>query len=510
MKRILKNRDGYIFIWVISIFLFFSILSVAAFTVSMSASQTTLSQHEKQQVYYTAKSVAWSVAEYINDNASNTDVINSILNNQGTGSLQNMGSYTVDVTEVSETKLRIVTTATFRKETYSLATYLIVPPAPSGIIPTDNVVYVNGPTGSGLGQCKLMGNVFVDGDLNLGQGSKIDGFVVARGNSTFTGAGYLTSGLFSFGNVNLLNGAGVNGDILSKGDVLIDGSGTVEGFLTTDGSLDMRNGNIKKDAMVANNVNFAGGAKIDGSLKYGGNITCAWGSPSSFVTIGTTNITDYVTIDDAPYRSQALPIINPPGDRPELNTKVNIENNIISSSGTITPLVVSELNQKPYGTTITIDATQEDIHLLLSNTDFNMSNGMHIIVESEGGHNVYLYMTGSSSISVNANCFFGMEINGNSPRLFIIGNGEQSISLNNNSEMDACVYIPNGSFSASGSMLEVYKFVGSCVVKDVNISSNVVFHYSGPDIKDTPLDIFIDEDSDDQNSSWIIESWGRI
>jgi len=37
-----------------------------------------------------------------------------------------------------------------------------------------------------------------------------------------------------------------------------------------------------------------------------------------------------------------------------------------------------------------------------------------------------------------------------------------------------------------------------------------VFHYSGPDIKDTPLDIFIDEDSDDQNSSWVIESWGRI
>ncbi|MDD2362417.1 MAG: hypothetical protein PHH84_05600 [Oscillospiraceae bacterium] len=509
MKRIFKKQDGYILAWVICIFLFFSILSVAAVTVSLSASRTTLVQHEEQQVYYTAKSVSLSVAKYINDNASNADVIDSILNNQGTGTKENMGSYTVDVTKVNEAKLKIVTTATYRNETYSLSTYLIKPPAPSGIIPTDNVIYLNEPTGNGFGQCKLIGSVYVDGDLNLGQGSKIDGFVVVKGNSTFTGAGYLTSGLFSYGNVNLLNGAGVNGDLLSKGDIKIDGSGTIEGFLTADGSLNMLNGNIKKDALIGNNAHFAGGAKINGSLKYGGNITCAWGGPSSFVMMGATKVTDYTPIDDAPYRSQSLPIIEPPLDKPKLNNEVVITDNIISSSGTITPSVVAQLNQKPWATTITIDATQEDVHLLLKNTALDIKNGMHILVKSDGVHNVYLYMAGTSSISVNANCFFGMETNGNSPRLFIIGNGNQSISLNNNSEMDACVYIPQGSFSASGSQLEVYKFVGSCIVKDVNISNNVVFHYSGPDIEDTPLDIFIDEGSEEQNRSWVIESWGR-
>jgi hypothetical protein len=157
-----------------------------------------------------------------------------------------------------------------------------------------------------------------------------------------------------------------------------------------------------------------------------------------------------------------------------------------------------------WGSIITIDATAGDINLLLENTAFSLSNVIDIEVISDGTHNVFIYMTGSSSISVNSNEYIGMKVRSSSPRLYIIGDGEQTISLNNNSELDACVYMPLGTISASGSPLETYKFVGSCIVKHANITSNVMFHYSKPDIDSTPLDRL---QSDSGQGAWVIESW---
>ena len=216
-------------------------------------------------------------------------------------------------------------------------------------------------------------------------------------------------------------------------------------------------------------------------------------------------------MDSSPYTSQALPVINVPAiaDMPELYNPVVVNNNAITSSGTITSSVVSQLNQKPWGTNITIDARAGDIHLLLNNTNFSLSNGVNILIDSDGTHNVFLYLTGTSAISVNSNEYIGMKVRSTNPRLFIIGDGEQSVSLNNNSELDACIYMPNGTISASGSPLNTYKFVGTCIVKYANIINNVTFHYSEPDLNNTPLDIFTSEHSEYKNEAWIIESWGN-
>ena len=508
MIRIFKKEGGYILAWVVCFFLVVSILSAIALSASITSTQTTKVQHSQQQVSYTAKSVAGSVAQYIIQNADNAQRIESMTNSQGKGSLPNMGDYTVDVSYISQSKMKIKVTATYQGQTDTVSAYLIRPPAPSGILPTDNVVYVNG-DGTGFGQCKLNGSVYVDGNLNLSQGSSISDFIVVKGTTTMSGSGNTTKGLFSFGNVYLQNGSLVAGDLYSKGDLKMDGNADISGSAFVDGSLTMLNGSVRQDAVIGNNAHFAGGAKLHGSLLYGGKVTTAWGNVYSFVSGGATNITDYSPLDSSPYTAPALPVINVPtrAQMPELYNSVVISNKTISDSGTITPAVVSQINQMQWGTTLTIDATEKDINLLLDNTTFSLTNGVDIEVVSDGRHNVIIYMTGNSSISVNSNEYIGMQVMSSSPRLFIIGDGEQTISLNNNSELDACVYLPQGTINASGSPLETYKFVGSCIVKYANINSNVMFHYSKPDLDGTPLKIFDSGSYIPGEGAWIIESW---
>lgn len=509
--RRLRRRDGYVLAWMLCFFLVVALISTVTITAAVMSTQTTANQHNARQAAFSARSAAMSTANFIIKNASNPQLINSLMNQTGTGGDPRLGEYTVDVSYVNQNKIRIQATATYKGQTATVSAYLVRPPAPSGIIPTDNVIYVNGSAATGFGQCRINGDVYIDGDLNLAYGSTINGFAVVKGNASITGNGSSTTGLFSFGNVHLGNSGKVFGDVMAKGDLKLDGSGLITGNAYADGSLDMGgSGTIQQDATIGNNASFSGGSnKIHGQLYYGGTTSTAWGSLKDFVPQGGVKLNSYTPIDDGPYVSQPLPIIVPPtqAQMPQLYQTVTISNKTISNSGTITSAVVSQINSHPWGSTITIDATQKDIHLRVHDTAMNLSNGINLEVVSNGEHNVYLYLTGSSSLSINANQYVGMQVRGSNPRLFIFGDGQQSISLNSNSELDACVYMPKGSISASGSPLTTYKFVGVCIVEKVNITSNVLFHYSPPDIENTPLDIFTSGAGGGGSSAWVLESW---
>jgi len=356
----------------------------------------------------------------------------------------------------------------------------------NGVNPTDYALYINGPAVSGIGQYIINGNVYVNGDLNLSMGQAIHGYTVANGAATIS-SGATTNGLFSFGNVNLETSSIVNGYISTKGDIIMSDGALVTGKAYADGNLNMTSGapTISLDTTIGNNATFAGNPRVNGKLYYGGTLSPS--NVSYYVPAGATKITNYTPIDATPYNPQALPVISPPtiAENPQLYNTVMISNKTISNSGTITSSVVSQINAFPYGSTLTIDASTKDISLLLNNQAFNLGGGINI--EVSGTHNVYLYLTGSSSMTMNANEYFGIKPRGTNPRLFIIGGGAQSVSLQNNSELDACIYMPNGTFNISGSPLTVYKFVGSCIVKTVNIDNNVSLQYSAPNIEGTPL-----------------------
>ncbi|MGI6279343.1 MAG: hypothetical protein ACOYJS_02130 [Acutalibacteraceae bacterium] len=509
MKNRLKKKDGYILISAIIIFLVSSLIMATVTTVSLSTNKNTEVQYNYQQAYYTARSAVSAVAEYIIDNSYNPLVIDGFINRPGKGSINGMGDYTVYVQYTDDNRIMITAESKFNKQTATATAYLIKPPV-KGFIPTDSVVYVNGSAATGIGQSQLYGTVYIDGDLNLGQGSFIYGYAVVKGNTHISGYGHTTSGLFGFGNVTLYGSGTVNGDVYTKGDLIMDsGSGKVDGNVYVDGSLFMNNGSsvIYKDATVGGNVEFGGGSnRIYGNLNYKGSVETAYGSVGSFVKGISNKITDYTPVDDASYLSRELPIIKPPTplENPALYHPVIINNNTITGTGSITSAVVAELNSKPYGTVLTIDTSSGDISLLLADTNFNLNNGLNI--EVTGPNNVFIYMTGSSSMSINSNSYVGMKVRGSNPRLFIFGDDNQSISLNNNSELDACVYIPNGTMNASGAPLTTYKFIGSCTVKKVNLSSNVKFFYSKPDLDETPLDIF-NPSNPGSAVKWVIQGW---
>ena len=234
------------------------------------------------------------VVEYIKANAENAQLIDSLTSNQGRGSIPNMGDYTVDVKYVSPRKMKITVTADFRGESDTVSVYLIQPPAPSGILPTDNVLYLNG-DGSGIGQCILNGNLYIDGNFYLSYGSKVNGFTVVKGTTTMSGAGNTTAGLFSYGNVNLSGSSSVSGDLYTKGDLKMNGSATVHGNVYADGSLDMLNGQINKNAVLGKNAYFAGGANLMGSLLYTGSLDRM--GASRILYPGVTKTSDYTPED---------------------------------------------------------------------------------------------------------------------------------------------------------------------------------------------------------------------
>jgi len=521
MKKMLQKKEGYVLVWVLIVFISAALMSSVVISSITMTVRSTNTQYNAQQAYLSAKSVAAAVADYILENDGDPAIVNTLVHQPGTGSSE-LGEYTVTVAYESSSKIRVAATCTFRGETARAALSLVKPPIPAGIIPTDQAIYLNGSATSGFGQCKVNGDVYAKGDFTISKGSSVLGNIVVKGKTTMSGAGMSTNHLISFGDIEITAGGTVKGDLRTKGDLSLSGNATIEGSVYADGSLNFSNGTIMGNAFIGNNASFSGGGnKIKGNFSYGGTVTTAWGNLYDFVPKGGTRITNYTPLDFSIYTAPALPLISPPSEAsaPELYNPVTIiENTVIegnktkiyttiNSSGTFSQSVINRINSLPYSSVLTIDATNSSISLLLDNTDFTLQNGIRI--EIIGTNNVFLYMTGDSSLNIQSNEYVGNQVRSTNPHLFIFGDGAQSISITNNSELNACIYIPEGSIAASGASLtpQTYKFVGSCIVKSVAISSNVYFQYSKPTLDHTPLDIFWLSESETGYAGWSIESW---
>ena len=514
IKRLRAKKGGHILAWLLCVMLVLSVISAAIVSSAYSAVRSTERGNNMQQAHYTAKSAAMTVADYIIKHSTQEDKIQNLIANTGTGTSSKMGDYTVEVTSVSADRLKVTVTAVYRGETVTESVSLVKLPAPSGIIPTENVVYVNGPAGSGINECKLYGSVYVDGDLNMSGSNLIDGFVVVNGNATISGGASTMNGLFSFGSVNMLAGGVTNGDVMALGNLKLHGYGQIMGNAVADGSLDMTQGSgkVHGNVVIGGSASFDGGGdRIGGSLTYAGSFNRpSWASVQYFIGGGATKA-NYTPIDPSPYVSQPLPILVPPARAamPELYNPVVISNNTISASGQITSDVLLQIKSLPDASTITIDATQSDISLLLDGIHFNPGGNKKFQVISNGSHNVYFYLTGSSAITLGSNMYLRMRDSNTEPRIYIIGDGSQSVTLNNG-EINGYIYIPNGSFTISGNPPSGRFLWGSCIVKTVSLGSGGKLYYCPPDLDGTPLDVFLDGEGNPTGDgrTWSIGSWG--
>lgn len=505
MKKIL-NKKGSALILTLCALMFIVTISSAICLASYNAHVATTYKINSQQSYFTARSATAATIEYIQENADDTDAINALTKAEGESTSSSMGDCTVNVSYINNNTIKVLSTATYKGQKSTVSAYLTKSAAPAGI-PTDNLIYVNGSGADGFGQCTLNGSVYVNGDFNLGQGSIINGRAIVTGKTSITGAGATTKGLISFGDVTLDNSGTVDGDVKTKGSITAIGDSLITGNANCDGNLIMNSGSghIKGNATAGGNVSFAGGGYIYGSLSYGGTLT---GNASSFVGNGATKISNYSPIDLSSYESTSLPDIEAPSssENSQLYTPLNPltnSNKTVSSSGTMGANFLSSLSSLDYGSTVTVDTSRGDISLML-NSNYNVGNGINL--EVSGSHNVYIYLTGNSNFDLSANQYVGMHNRGTAPQIYIIGSGNQSVNLTSDSELDAFIYLPNGTFSASGSPLTTYKFIGSCIAKSFDIDSDVKFQYSKPNLSGTPLG-GSGSGSGSGSDSWTIERW---
>ncbi|MDR1629272.1 MAG: hypothetical protein LBS36_03540 [Oscillospiraceae bacterium] len=602
MKRFLRKKDGYILAWVLCFFLIVAVISVTTMSFAVMSTQSTAIQHNARQAQFTAKSAVVATVDYIAQNATNTDLINSLMLHSGTGNLPNMGDYTVDVEYASDDRLKVTATAEYNGQRASSTAYLVRSSGASlnGIIPADNVIYVNGDATEIKRLQKVVGNVYIDGQFSFSADSDIAGRFVARDSSVFSGNAKLTAtqGSFILGNLTMANSEKVMGDLFVKGSLDMSGSASVTGNVLVDGG-DMSlsgSGHVDGNVQLQGNMRMnGGGACVYGNLSMGGDITLSGGAgiktsssdpgnSGNLYAAGSLTATDnwatsvygnaviggnvalsgqsgqilkklsyggssltYPTwvsdvnalilggnsklssnyefdaipeIDESLFVPPALPVLSPPSqsemsDLYKEITAETIQTKVISKSGKITQATVNAIGQLPWvngvPSTLQIDATNSDICLLIDNVAFNPGNGVNFEVKSGNNHNVYIFMTGASSFTLSANQYMGMDVRGTNPRLYIIGDAGQTITLSSNSELDACVYMPKGKLDVSGSPLVTYKFIGVCIVKNLKADGDATFHYSKPPgLEDSKVAFLeIPGSTEGTGISWEIGSWGE-
>lgn len=400
--------------------------------------------------------------------------------------------------------------------------------------------YVNIPNG------KVYGNVVSDSGFELDGGGTVGGSVYAQQevniknglvskdvitNSIFTLAGgQVTDNVYAKGNVSLQNGT-VYGNIYTNGNVDICKSWpTINANIFADGSLSLE-GNVTKSVTIGKDLTVKGG-KIKNLTYYGIINPLPYGSITDFVSgtiskpaaaytpIDLTALTNSLTSDLIHLPTTSLPGALPLIYAPAISQQavLDVPTKTFTAGGIIDSGIINTLNDSSkfsYNSVVTIDATSADIEFLLRNTNFTPSGGLRFNII--GTHNVYFYLEGNSSIQLNGDnrTYFGMIDPNAKPQLFIIGD-DQKISISN-ARLEAVIYVPNGTFTATGGSVSGYDYIfkGCCIVKSANVNS-LRFQYKVPDFAGTPLENLRPGTSGGTPSeppdhitagAWAIESW---
>ncbi|MDR3643697.1 MAG: hypothetical protein P4M02_01315 [Clostridia bacterium] len=534
------RKNGYALLWVICIFAFAALLSIGMLTATTVANKTAIQQVNTQQAYFTARSAAQATVAYIQKNANNATVINNLLASpEGSGSESAMGSYRVTVAQVSSDQLTITATATYNQQTSTVAAHLVrsaATVAPS-VVPADKMFYLGSGGGSTISAGLINGPVYAIGDVSLSQSTVLNGVLYASGNVTISGSGATTQGVVCNGDLDLEGSGCVNGNVCAKGSVIVNSNVTISGIRTAitgtvqcDGFLKLTNGPIGNPNVVNDPaktyVMVGGGAKTSGAtvycsggspkiygnyaLLYQGSISCS-GDPLSSQIPGTkTLILSYTPVDLSTYQAPVLPTITVPVVS---TVKPAITYNTINTSGTISSDATNPFQGLNWGTTVLINTAQNDVTLVVDNYNLQLGNGLSLRVSGKG--RLFIYLKGNSSLSYSGSNSqtIGMQNGTDASTIFIIGDGTaaQNVTVTN-CELDACVYIPTGRFSASGNENSgsAYIFQGSCVAKTINLDNHSLrFNYIAPDLSNTPLSVL---SSGSQGSgsaiSWSVTSWG--
>lgn len=505
----LKSQSGHILVWVLGLLLVAAILSAAVISFAYSASQSTKVSHSRRQAQFTAKSAVSAMAQHIIENNLGHTQIEAIIDQTGTGSIPGMGDYKVTLEYVGTNQLKISAVGEYGGQSARESVILNWETPLPGIHPMDNIFYFTNPGEVTIGQIRLDGDVFAEGSLRVQSSAHFKGKVRVMEDLFVNSACHFYQDVTVNGNVNIASSPQFYGQLNLIKNLTVTGWASFQKDVILNGNLNSTGFQLLANIYVSGIATLTGG-DIQGTLYYGlGKSMPQWLENS----IQPQRLEIMPSLEPMSFATGLQPILPPSGITRVITFSdgEDMSKRTISENGIITQASVDAFRALgPYSphNDILIDATKQDIHIVLQDgVHWDFGGNKHVKIRSNGKYNVYLYMMGDSSIILRGgNDHIKMETPGETPRLFIFGNGtgQKLIKLTSNGELDAHIYIPRGAtLETSGSS---NKFRGSCTVPLVNLGSNSELIYAAPDLKGTPVEN-IPGGSNSGGSGWTMGKW---
>lgn len=570
------GSSGSTLITVLLVFTMFVLLGAAMLTASTVSTRITMAANSRQQADLIAKSAIKSTLSYLNSNKPNVSSIikGTVAFNDKTDKGKTVNSsIEIDPNPSNSAILKVISTTSYQSVTGKAVAYF-TRSSVNQALPTNYLIYASNP-----------GSIVLDGSGNFSSandvtitGGKNKGTFLIKGNITFSSSnGSYTYGdtlnyankiavaatgnvddegnqvygdIIAGGSVTVNQSAGqIYGNIYAGGDVTVYGGATVHGNIYTKGNL-LNIGNsdatIYGNVYVGSNIGSSSTGFVDhikGTAYAQKNAYIGWTPDFANLILGGTwtlpnnaTISQFISTNQQPLQNQTIPpftvntvayipsttkVVTVPSKTadPALYQPVSISNKTISADGSL-----DNFDPGNYQGTITIDARNKDINLLLDkNLAFNYNcQGFTTI----GSHNVYIWLNTGSSLSLTG-CYIGPADTTARPNVYIIGDN-QSITFSNAS-VYGNIYIPNGTFSTTSSnkpyspsgMSVSNVLFGSMICKSASIGWNFPMTYYTPNFIGTPLenavtggsltingnDVFYGSGSTASDSNWMISGW---
>ena len=511
---LIKNKSGQALLWVTFAFVIVTITSMAMISVAVGAVSRAQNERCSQQAYYTAKSVASTVATYIENNTQNQSAIDELLTKKGSvkninSSFGNSKDVSVDASYVEGSNnniIKVTATAKYGSAKKTVTAYLKRNLVQPGL--PDAGVYCNSDANIGS-DCIISGTLGVGGSGVNAEGLKVGGDLFAGGSISIGGQGSIVKGaVLGFG---------------GKDTGISLQNTTVDGSISSTGDLTLLNGNT-----IGRGANVAGTVTSDGNQNINGIINAAGGVPSG----QNYKHTKTLSIDLTQVHATLSRITAPPqapnnwfGQNADSYRVITYLDGTLVGCGRLTDSVVETMRA------VAKANPDKDNKIIINTDDPNLSNykAINIIIRSDdkpdgnsntlrtvdlenldirvvGSKNVYIYLIGNVKLLLGGNTYLGMNATNSNPQLFIFGTRwnpfhidedkiMQTVEVDGTATLNACVYMPFGNFvchvpdeSKNPSETFLPKLAGSLFVNHADIHNNCSILNLPSNLKGTPLD----------------------
>lgn len=484
--RLQNRRAGNSLVFVLMILAVFGVVAAALTTFTLSSQRSDAAQQIQRQAYFTARSAVRAVAQQITSDSgwagSHTLPLTAkasgvYLNNSG-----RQATVTVDYKAGDTGTIKVSCSAEYQGQTGTAVAYLKQQATKSSSL--DNLFYLTDASAA----YELPQSYYYSVSSSPLQ-------MVIQGSIRFTDKVLLT------------------GNMIAAGNVTLDRSATISEIET--------NGNLT----------FGENNSVIGSVTL---------PNTSAINNQADNITGSVTRAAVTIPTYTLPVLTPGSAETPADASRILNADYVKSPGNLVsgtrgyyyvkcsePLYLQDFDGSSWGNkniVLTAGDASKDVILVVSG-DAYVKGEINFYVDTANTRNVLIYLTGSSSqLSFEQARFGGTmqdflngKISVSTPRVYILGNGSQTVKTIGNNSLHTYIYLPYGTADLEGTNKENapaqyaadlqgsgFLLTGGVTAKNLTLDYNSPkFLYVSPDYNNMPSGL-IDTAG---TPKWAVTSW---